>query len=288
MSDITYEAHEVARSRDVFMDPETYQGFDLTTDHRRIVGCIDPRDEERDHLQVIVQTPGGAAGKGLDASLALTAFDNGERVYTIDDGLHYDSELQRATVAGAHQGCRFILGLADVLAEMTAPQDITTDTERGLISRYGLKDTGVEKRMRAIADAAMRQQEEITKITPDTLLGTVNTLYPLQQNIVAMRGENRAGFYILNHHPWAGLNRARVHRGENPLRTQAYHDNVRASKDSLEGTVGMPPEVKLLRLAALLRRTAATRTVLCADQPNMEYLNVVPAPRGLQVEQDYF
>lgn len=287
MSNITHEAHEVARSRDIFMDPGTYRGFDLTADHQRIVGCIDPRDEERDKLSVIVQTPGGAAGKGLDASLALTAFD-GERVYTIGDGLHYDSELQRATVAGAHEACRFILGLPNVVAEITDPQDITTDTERGLISRYGLKDTGVEKRMQSIADAAMRQQEQIAAVSPDVLLDTVNTLYPHQQNVIAMRGENRAGFYILNHHPWAGLDRARVHRGENPLRVQAYHDSVRASQGSLEGTVGMPVEVKLLRLAALLRRTAATRTVLCQDLPNMEYLNVVPAPRGLRVEQEFF
>lgn len=286
MTNITFEAHEIARSREVFMDPQTYRGFDLNGDHQRIVGCIDPRDEDRDRLKIIAQTPGGAAGKGLDALLALTAFDpQGERSYSIDDGLRYDSDLQRATVAGAHKGCRFILGLSGVVSEMTNPQDITTDTERSLINRYGLRDTGVEERIEAIADAARRQQDELAKVSPDTLLETVNGLYPHQQNVSAMRGENRAGFYILNHHPYAGLDRARIHRGENPLLVQAYHDNVRASKDSLEGTLGMPAEVKLLRLAALLRRTAATRTVL--STPDMEYLDVVPGPHGLQVQQDY-
>ncbi|MEK7152537.1 MAG: hypothetical protein AAB834_01195 [Patescibacteria group bacterium] len=284
---VTFEAHEVARSHDVFTAPSTYGRFDLTSDHRRMVGCIDPRDEDRADLQIIVQTPGGAAGKGFDAALALTAYDPDNRIHTIQQGLRYDSDLQRATVAGAHRGCRFVMGLAQVAAEMTAPSDITNDTFRGLVGRYELKDTGIQENRTHVIEAANRLQDQVAACDPEELLEDVNRLYPYHVNVIDMKGDNTAGSYILNHHPYVGLDRSVVHRGENPLTVQAYHDNVRASMESLMGTVGMPADVKALRLAALLMRTAATRTVLCTGSPRMQYLHVVPTSRGLQVEQEY-
>ncbi|HJQ08696.1 MAG TPA: hypothetical protein VJ836_04430 [Candidatus Saccharimonadales bacterium] len=268
------------------MDPRSYQGFTLTSDHRRIVGCIDPRDEERQRLKVMVQTAGGAVGQGFDSSLALTAYSR-DRVYTLDEGLHYDSDLQRATVAGAHRACRFIEGMGLVAAEIINSSDITSDTFRSLVSRYDLKETDIYKQQRRIVGAAKQLQDQIAACTPDQILGTVDELYPYHQNVIAMSGNNRAGFYILNHHPYVGLNRYRVHRGESPLTVQAYHDSVRASMESLAGTIGMPAEVKGLRLAALLSRTAATRTVLCRDNPTMQYLHVSPTLHGLQVEKEH-
>ena len=64
------DSYEVARSFEVFTDPKSYKQFDLTKDHMRMVGCIDPRDEQDDDLKVIMQTAGGAVGKGHDAALA--------------------------------------------------------------------------------------------------------------------------------------------------------------------------------------------------------------------------
>ena len=98
---------------------------------------------------------------------------------------------------------------------------------------------------------------------------------------------NRARFYIINHHPYAGPKRALIHRGDRPLIAWAYHDNVRAATESLSGTVGMPAEVKGLRLAALFLRSTATRAVLCRDDPAMIYLNATSTDHGLQIEQDY-
>jgi hypothetical protein len=309
---VVFQAAEVSRSLEVFTDPTTYQGFDLTPDGRRMVVCLDPRDEEDQRrratamhdgvveaidrherrqqrqrkLPVAVQTGGGASGKGVDSSLALTAFEG--RLVTLDEGLRYDSELQRSTLAGAHIGCRFNMGIMAVVQEMIEPSDITNDTFRSLAKRYELTGAGIDQRRDEIRAAAELLLPQLVELTPEAILDTVNQLYPYHQNVVSMRGENRAGLYILNHHPYVGLNRNRVHRGNNPLVVQAYHDSVRATLDSLMGTVGMPSGVKELRQAALLARIAATRTILCADTPDMKYLNVVPTSRGIQIEQEYF
>jgi hypothetical protein len=291
MTSFAVQAHEVARSRDVFMDPQTYRGFDLTEDRRRMVGCIDPRDEEQEALAVIMQTAGGAAGKGFDAGLALTAASRSRNghIHSIQGGLQYDSDLQRATVPGAHDNCRFVMGMAAVADEIIHPSDFTQDTLRSLISRYELKETGIVKDLGRIGAAADRMRDHFaeTAADPEGLLADVSALYPQHQNVTSMRGNNTALFYILNHHPFVGLDRSLVHRGDRPLVATAYHDSVRATIESLQGTVGMPRRIKDLRLAALLSRVAATRTVLCADTPRMQYLHVVPTHRGIQVEQEH-
>jgi len=287
MSDVAFEAHEVARSFELFSDPRSYRPFDLTADHMRIVGCIDPRDEDDPGvLKTIVQTGGGAAGSGLDASLSLTAADDNNRVYLLEEGLRYDSKLHLTTVAGGHNNtCRFIHGLGLVAKEITAPSDFTDDTMRRFVRRYELDEDSLRSDTAKVIDATKRSMDVIESINPSALLGTINSLYPYHPNVREMRGGNRAGFYIMNHHPHVGLDRMLVHRGDNPLTVHAYHDNPRAMMDSLAATPGMPGDVKRLRLSALLLRTAATRSVLCSGGAALKLLDVVPTRRGLQVQE---
>lgn len=290
MSDVVFEAREVARSYDVFTNPASYKGFDLTNDAMRIVGCIDPRDEHMPDdgpLKVIMQTGGGAAGRGVDAVYSLTASE-GADLYTLEQGLEYDSDLQRTTVAGAHKNtCRFISGLGLVAGEMRNPSDFTQDTVQSFIGRYGLQNMGIEERVVKISDAANRTFDAVAAVNPDALLDTINGLYPYHPNVRDMKGDNRAGFYILNHHPHIGLDRTLVHRGDHPLTVHAYHDSLRAMQDSLAGTLGMTREVKDLRLASLLLRTAATRTVLYEDNRALKLLNVVGTKRGVEIHEEF-
>lgn len=279
------DSYEVARSFEVFTDPKSYKQFDLTKDHMRMVGCIDPRDEQDDDLKVIMQTAGGAVGKGHDAALAHTAMDG--EPHSLEIGMKEDRLLQRSTVAGAHgNGCRFILGLETVTREIIDPSDRTKYRLGKLVSRYEHDKTDFYANFSRIQDAAKLNLDAFAEVSADEILETVDDLYPLHPNVRAMNGENRAGFYILNHHPYTGLDRSLVHRGDNPLTVHAYHDSVRATNDSLLGTVGMSAERKGLRLAALFSRIAATQTVLCQNDPSMIYLDVVPTVHGIQVERE--
>jgi hypothetical protein len=168
---------------------------------------------------------------------------------------------------------------------MQEPGDFTKQGMREFITRFDLRDVGIPRQMDGIQTAVGRSLEMIEGVDPDQLLGTIDGLYPYHPNVREMRGDNRAGFYIMNFHPYVGLDRQRVHRGEHPLTVHAYHDSPRAMVDALAGTLGMPRDVKDARLAALLLRTAATRTVLCQGGTAMKFLNVVPTRSGLQVQE---
>lgn len=283
MSEVTHDAVEIQRSYEVFTNPDTYKPFSLTKDFMRIVGCIDPRDEvDEGSLKVIIQTGGGAGGRGLDSALSLTATDADGRIYSIEEGLKYDCALERTTVAGGHNNhCKFLYGLGSIIAEMQEPSDLTRETVREFIARFGLTEVGVEHQAEIIRGAAECSAKMIRDADPRGLLRAIDSMYPYHPNVRDMRGGNRAGFYIVNMHPYVGLDRNLVHRGnDRPLTVQAYHDSPRAMVDALAGTLGMPRSVKEARLAALLLRTAATRTVICRGSEEMKMLNVVPKQQG--------
>lgn len=225
----------------------------------------------------------------MDVSIALTAADEDGEAYTIAQGMQYDSDLHRPTAsAGAHESCKFNLGLGAVIGEIASPRDETQDVVRAFVRRYGLQDSGIDDRMGEVRDAARKMQDAQHEHDPDGLLALADQLYPGQKNVNSMVGENSAGFYILNHHPHVGLIRQAVHRGDNTLTVQAYHDSIYASVNNVGNMRGMTREIRDLRLAALLMRSAATRTVICAGNENMTFLHVVPTPDGTQVHEDFY
>lgn len=279
----TSDAVEMGRSLEFFERPDSYGPFRINARHQMGVGCIDPRDEERQNLNIIVQTPGGAGGKGFDSALSLHAYDG--TAFEIVRGLDYDRTLQRPTISTAHPGCAFMNGRVAVAQEIYNPSDFSVHILATFIARYGLKDSGIEENIERIQNSAGISLDAIEKVDPDVFLDEVNKMYPTHNNVAPMNGANKAGIYIFNHHPFVGLNRHKVHRGDNPLAVQAYHDSTRASISNLEGIVEMPKDLKGLRLAALLLRSVATSAVLIGDKPDVKILQVVPTAEGTQVEE---
>lgn len=279
---------EQSRSMAFFMDPANYGPFYLNSRNQRAYGCIDPRDEERDKLNVIVQTPGGAAGLAYDQTTAYAAF-TGEPA-DLKAGVTYDSLLRQATVATGHRACAFLVGVPKVNAEIANPSEMTKDTLGRLAARYGLDDRPTFKQdIISISDAAKRNQDKFNEVNPDELLETVDSSYPDHENVGSMVGKNAAGIYVFNHHPFVGLDRAKAHRSQEPLQVQAYHSSTRTVLEGLLGLT-MPRDLKNLRLAAFILREAATPTVLIGDDPRINILHVVPnihVPHGLQIEQQY-
>lgn len=235
-----------------------------------------------------MQTAGGAAGLAYDQTVAYAAYK--DKVGDLCEGVGHDSRLRKVTVATGHQGCAFLLGIAKVNAEIAHPSEMTKDTLGRLSARYGLGERiSFKSDVVKISDAAKRSQEMFEAVDPQQLLETVDSSYPDHTNVGSMIGQNAAGIYIFNHHPYVGLNRANVHRSQEPLTVQAYHSSTRATYEGLLG-LKLPRDLKNLRLAAFILREAATPTVLIGSDPRINILHVVPdshSPRGLQFEQQY-
>ena len=175
-------------------------------------------------------------------------------------------------------------GLSKVNEEIAHPTTMTEDTVDRLTARYELRDAEFERNIIRVKDTAKRNQDILSTTDPDDLLLKIEEAYPSHEVVNDMVGDNKAGIYIFNHHPFLGLKRDRVHRGDRPLEVQAYHDNVSASIGNLRATEGLR-ELKGLRLAALIMRIAATPTVLIGSDERINILHVVTTPSGYQVEQ---
>lgn len=282
---------EQSRSMEFFMNPAHYGPFHLNSGNQRAYGCIDPRDEARGNLHIIIQTGGGAIGLGYDQAMADAAYTN--EPVDLKSGIEFDSRLRLVTVATGHYVCRFLHGVSEVNNEIAHPSEMTTDSLGRLAARYGLNErTTFHRDIKIVSETAKRNQKIIDGLKPDNLdelLQTVDSSYPLHNNVGAMVGKNAAGIYIFNHHPYIGLDRAKVHRSEDPLQVQAYHSSTKASFEGLLGLT-LPRELKNLRLAAFILREAATATVLIGSDPRVKILHVVPSGKktaGIQIEQQH-
>jgi hypothetical protein len=264
-----------------FMDPKHYQPFDLSKDYKRMLGCIDPRDEESADVKVLVQTPGGSAGEAHDAALARTMI-TGKTVGMID-GLYEAHKSHLATVMGAHVSCKFIDGITSILAEESTPTDFTRDSVERWAKYYQLADD-VLPNLGAISIAALMQQETAAKLDPETLLNLTDELSPKHANIARMVGVNNARVYVVNHHPYVGLDRESK-RQYRRLEIQGYHDSLRAAIEGLKNTTSVNAQERGLRLTALMLRSAAARTVLGSLHDDTQYVEVKPGEDGLKFEK---
>ena len=114
------------------------------------------------------------------------------------------------------------------------------------------------------------------------LLEAVDRMYP-SSNVVSMNGENRAGIYVVNHHPYVGLDRQKKHREEN-LEVQGYHDSLAASIGDLLMS-RLKPEILHKRLSAHVLRSAAVRTLIGGDDGSTTYLEVQATEHGPQINE---
>jgi hypothetical protein len=271
---------EVARSLDFFTDPNSYKPFSLEPNTlRRVLACIDPRDEHQvDPLPVAVQTSGGAIGEGVDSAVALTAVNGEPR--TIQEGIDADLSVRHGLKLAAHQSCKFVGYLAVVLNEMASPSDFTLDTLGRYVSFYQFEDVVTPSALSSIQDGVRVVAEQ--DLDEHALVSHVDGLYP-EHNVSTMVGDNHASIYVVNHHPHAGLDRTLKHREEG-LSVQGYHDSLAATIADLELS-RLDPEIRVARLIAQLLRATAVRTVIGSGHDDMIYLEVQMTEHGPQINE---
>lgn len=279
MSDFVANQEEFGRSLDFFMDPASYERFSMGRNLLRIIGCIDPRDQESTRLRTVVQTAGGAVGEALDVALALTV-ESGE-LTTLEQGLYAERSIRHAAKLCAHRECKFIGGLPTILGEMANPTDFTHESMDRWSIYYELGDMLTRGKQRKIQDAA-KQQLEVVPREAD-ILEVVDRLYSDETNVANMSGKNRARIYVVNHHPNAGLNRHKKHR-ESGLTVQGYHDSLGATISDRMGS-RVPASQRELQLSAHILRAAAVRTVIGTAHDDTHYLEVQMTSNGPSISE---
>lgn len=273
---IINEQLEIERSRDFFTDPNSYAPFDLDEYQRKILGCIDPRDQESTRLATLVQTPGGAIGTGLDLAIAETAI-NGD-VVSIETGMVIDRNVRSSIKLGAHHNCKFVAGIPVVLDKMIEPDEFSEQTTRRWINYYNFNDELSFTLLNRVQDAAKRLREG--RFEEDELLSWVERL-DKGDNVVTMSGENTAKIYMVNHHSKVGLNRHKKHR-ETGIKVQGYHDSLGATISNLKSST-LDPERRRYALGAHIIKAAAVQSVI-GDAETL-YFEGIPTDSGLQVAE---
>ena len=278
MANTMFQPGEVDRSMEFFMHPDSYEPFEIDRAARLVVGCIDPRDQHG-KLLTVVQTAGGGVGEGLDAAIAYTVTEG--RPVGIRDALIIDRENRPAVKLCAHEECRLIQGLRDVQQEMAQPTAFTQESVDRWVDLYKIGDEvtpGILKSVQGVAEEMRHETYDEAE-----LLSSVDELYPDSKNVAKMKGANQAGIYVVNHHPYVGLNRHRKHR-ERGLQVQGYHDSLGAGLAN-QLISHMNPDLRNTRLAAHLLRAAAVRTVIGGSNSNMRYLEAHMTTEGFKVEE---
>lgn len=266
----------VQMSQEFFENPGSYADFTSM-----MLGCMDPRDMVGivpGEYPVIRQTAGGAVGEGFDSAIAMTAIEG--KLVTPPDAMRADRGLRLDTLLLAHYRCALDAAAHKVTAEIASPSPFTADSVDRLGRTLGQDDV-LRSTDRSVTDAAKRELEYLEEHEP------MGSLAEHAEEVVHVHGENIAEVYAVNLHPAMGLNpNAKPRDAEGVSLVQAYHDGVAATVEALRAETQLTNEARGLRLASMLRRSAATQTVITEGRPDMTLLEVHPvpdAPGGLQV-----
>jgi hypothetical protein len=282
----------LALSQEFYGNPDNYGTFSVTRDGRHIVGCIDPRDptdEEFGGHKIMKQTPGAGVGEAADLAVAYTEVYGD--VFRIEDAAEWDSHTRVSSVLGAHYGCKYVLGMSAVLREMADPSDFTRESatkwavELGTYDNFAAHHSLVKSPAMKLADYIDERGAE--EGSNDYCVNYVGALYPGHSNVKYMKGANVARVYTTNMHPHLGIDRNKKPKCQDPAQfVQGYHDNVGATFLSLNTVRGMSPEVRNLRVASLLLRSAATRTILTdGHMDEMTFFKVDATPKGVRIQE---
>jgi len=275
-------------SYDFFTNKKSYGAFSLTKDHNRIIGCIDPRDPidvaPGDH-KITIQTAGGAAGEGVDAALYITA-ENNFRPFDIETAIERDKNVRGIIVLGAHHDCKFIKGMPSVLGEMSNPSDFTLESTERWASFFHHKDN-FDKAMPRLMEAAGVIKEHLEqKGKLGELVEHIDSMRPDHANVKRLLGNNNSKVYVTNFHPHVGYNRnAKPKNPTQAANIQGYHDSIAASIGDVSKSHFMVDEERNMRIASIILRSAATRSVLTRDVPETRFIEVMPSNKGLQFKE---
>lgn len=283
-------SESIELSQDFFTDHSSYAPFDLTSDKKTIVDCIEPRDAEdvpHGEYKVTVQTGGGGSGEGLDAAVALTII--GGEVATVEEGMSKDKVDRPQLVLGVHHDCTYMKHLADVTAEMRNPSDFTKDTV-DRYSRYFNEREHVERTLGGVMIAVAGINEYLGERKHiDSLIAHADDLYPEHANVKHVRGPGLSRTYVTNLHPFVGKNRnMKPCEPEEAIKIQGHHDSIAASVNLLRGANQLDSQTRGYRFTSMLLRSAATRTVVTGGWDEATLLEVRPAANsksGLKISE---
>lgn len=269
-------------SRQFFEDPGSYAPFTQMLDGRVIAGCIDPRDVALPHpgaYHVSRQSPGGEVGDVLDDALARTAAEGD--FHAVQDRFGEDTRFATDTLRTAHYRCKFDAAADVVTDEVVNPSDLTVENTERWSRQMGYGDL-VSAKLPDIIEAAKQQVEHLRETQP------MGGLAEHAEETVHVRGENFARVYTVNLHPDRGMNpNAKPRNAQGVSVAQGYHDSLAANVAALRDERSLPADVRGLRLAAMVCRSAATQTVITAGKlPEMTLYEVYPdsdAPNSLAV-----
>lgn len=275
-------------SYNFFTDKKSYGAFSLTSDHNRIIGCIDPRDpidvSPGDH-KIVIQTAGGAAGEGVDAALYITAHNN-NKPFDIENAIERDKNLRGIIVLGAHHDCKFIKGMTSVLEEISKPSDFTLESAERW-SNFFNHNEDFDRFMPRIMEAAGVMKEHLDERDRlQELVEHIDSLRPDHSNVKRLLGDNNSKIYVTNFHPHVGYNRNA--KPNNPIESsniQGYHDSLAASIGDVSKSHFMVDEERKMRVASIILRSAATRSVLTENVPDTRFIEVMPSTKGLQFNE---
>lgn len=272
-------SESIELSETFFRDHRSYATFDLTSDRRAILDCIEPRDADgvpHGEYKTTIQTPGGAAGEGLDAAVALTISEG--RLVTIDEGMATDQANRPLMVFGVHHDCTYMKYLASVTGEMASPSDFTKDTIDRYAGFFNEREL-VQRSLGRVMMASDRITEDLGEDKHmDRLIKRSDELYPHHTNVKHVRGPSLSRTYVTNLHPMVGKNRNRKpFDPQEAIKIQAHHDSLAANVAYLRNENNLDSETRGNRLVSMLARSAATRTVVISGWEQATLLDVRPA-----------
>lgn len=275
-------------SYDFFTNKKSYGAFSLTKDHNRIIGCIDPRDPidvaPGDH-KIVIQTAGGAAGEGVDAALYITS-ENNNRPFDIETAIERDKNVRGIIVLGAHHDCKFIKGMPAVLGEMSNPSDFTLDSANRWASFFHHKEDFDRIMPKLMESAGVMKDYLDEQGRLEELVEHIDSMRPYHSNVKRLMGDNNSKVYVTNFHPHVGYNRNA--KPKNPTKSaniQGYHDSLAASIGDVSKSHFMEDEERKMRVASIILRSAATRSVLTKDVPETRFIEVMPSNKGLKFNE---
>jgi LmbE family N-acetylglucosaminyl deacetylase len=286
MAEVRPVQYSLDVSRAFFTHPNSYTPFSVTNDKRRVIACVEPRNEVRapgEKILTALQTAGGGAGEALDRAVEETAYTGDFH----DIGSALDDEVkERGDVLGGHYRCKFIGGMGLVLAEMARPSDFTMHDFERTLADYDIAED-VLPVMPRVSDSVKRHYDHVQQAeVSEALIDALGQHYPNHRNVADVHGDNTSQLYVTNDHSHVGLDRDRkASFREVGIDVQGYHESRRATFDDIATSYRLNREERTLRIGAQLLRNSATRTVLGGLQPNTEFWHVSQSRDGLLIVQ---
>lgn len=277
------ESAAVSRSAEFYSDPNNYGPITRLPRSGVVDVCVDPRLREGLSVtrgMVLAQTPGGLAGRGMDAAMFVGA-DLGQPA-EIDTGIALARSWFPDDDALVHPDCKNNRGVVGILREMADPSGDTMDTMARWadVLRLPLKHEDTERVRRVALGLADLLGERTIEYVSEPGSGLP---------IYGVVGKNVSGVYVVSLASGVGLRHSNRPDGPEGEDMQGYVDIVAHSVDRALSVPELEHDGSLRRLLAAITigRSAATKTALTGQQKDsMNFFEIHPVQgEAFQVER---